>query len=154
MNHRLLAAAGLGAATGLRSMTGLALASRELARRPAGEADALREWLADDTVSYVLAGLALAELVADKLPDVPDRVDPAPLAARGVIGATVGALAGGEDHWVVGAAVGAAAAVASAWVGWAVRREAGWATGLPDAGLALVEDAVSVVTARSAGRKL
>ena len=154
MSHRLLAAAGLGAATGLRSMSGLALASRELADRPAGDADALREWLADDTVSYVLTGLAIGELVADKLPEVPDRIDPAPLVARGVIGAAVGAVAGGEDYWAAGAVIGAAAAVASAWVGWAVRKEAGWATGLPDAVLAFFEDAAALATARTSARLL
>ena len=148
--HRLMAAAGLGAATGLRSMTGLAMASHELVDRHAGDADALRSWLADDTVSYVLAGLAIAEIVADKLPEVPDRIDPAPIAARGVIGAAVGAIAGGEDYWVAGAAIGAVAAVASAWLGWAVRKEAGWATGLPDPVLAVVEDAIAIGTAKSA----
>ena len=152
--HRLMAAAGLGAATGLRSMTGLAMASHELADRPAGDADALRSWLADDTVSYVLAGLAIAEIVTDKLPGVPDRVDPVPIAARGVIGATVGAIAGGEDYWVAGAAIGAVAAVASAWIGWAVRKEAGWATGLPDPVLAVVEDAIAIGTAKGAAEKL
>ena len=154
MSHRLLAAAGLGAATGLRSMTGLALASRELAGRPAGHADALRDWLADDTVSYVLTGLAIGEIVADKLPELPDRVDPAPLAARGIIGAAIGALAGGEEHWVAGAVLGAVASVASAWVGWAVRKEAGWATGLPDPLIAVIEDAIAVTTARGAAREL
>ena len=154
MSQSLLAAAGLGAATGLRSMTGLALASRELTDRGAGKADGLRQWLADDTVSTVLTGLAIAELVADKLPEIPDRVDPVPIAARGVIGAAVGAVAAGEDYWAAGAAIGAVAAVASAWVGWAVRKEAGWATGLPDAVLAVLEDAAAISTARGAARLL
>lgn len=154
MSHRLLAAAGLGAATGLRSFTGLAAVSRELAERPAGDADALRAWLASDIVSYVLSGLAITELVGDKLPEVPARVEAAPLAARGVIGAAVGAVAGGERHWLAGAAVGAVAAVASAWLGWAVRKEAGWATGLPDPVLGALEDAVAVGTAKGAAGKL
>lgn len=154
MSHRLLAAAGLGAATGLRTFTGLAIASHELAGRSAGEADALRNWLADDTVSYVLAGLAIGEIVADKLPDIPDRVSPGALVGRGVIGAAVGAVAGGEDRWIAGAAIGAAAALASAWVGWAVRKEAGWATGLPDPVLAVVEDAIAIATAKGSAERL
>ena len=49
--------------------------------------------------------------------------------------------------------VGAAlAALAAAWVGFSVRKEAGWATGLPDAVIALAEDAVAVVGAREAAR--
>lgn len=154
MQHGLLAAAGLGAVTGLRSMTGLAVASWELADRPAGDADRFRRWLADDLVSYVLATLAIGELVADKLPGVPDRVDPAPLVGRGLIGALVGAVAGGEDHPVAGAVIGATAAVTAAWVGWAVRKEAGWATGLPDALIAVLEDTVALVGGRGAARNL
>ncbi len=152
--HPYLAAAGLGAATGLRSFTGLAMASRELGRRPAGEVDALRAWLTGDVVAYAVSGLAIAEIVADKLPDVPDRIDPVPLAGRGVLGATVGAIAGGEDHWVAGAVIGAIAAVTSAWIGWAVRKEAGWATGLPDPVLAIVEDAVAIGAAKGAAGEM
>ncbi|MDX1673683.1 MAG: DUF4126 family protein [Longimicrobiales bacterium] len=154
MSHRLLAAAGLGAVTGLRSMSGLALASRELAERPSGDIDAFRRWLADDTVSTVLTGLAIAELAADKLPEVPDRVDPAPLVARGVLGAAVGAIAAGEERWAAGAAIGATTAVLSAWVGWAVRKEAGWATGLPDPILAVMEDAIAIATGRGSAELL
>lgn len=154
MGHRLLAAAGLGAATGLRCMMGLATASRELAGESAGEADRLRQWLGQDTTSIVLSGLAIGELAVDKLPDLPDRIEPAPLAARGVVGALVGAAAGGEDYWIAGAIVGGAAALAAAWVGFSVRKEAGWATGLPDLVIALVEDAVAVAGAREAARLL
>lgn len=153
MSYDLLAAAGLGAATGLRSTTGLAMASLELADR-GRVGDRLRGWLADDTVSYVLTGLAIGEIVADKLPGIPDRVDPAPLAARGVLGAAVGALAGGEDRWVAGAAIGATAAVTSAWIGWSVRKEAGWATGLPDGILGVLEDALAVAIGRGGARQL
>lgn len=154
MSHRLIAAAGLGAATGLRSMTGLATASRELADGSAGEADRLRSWLGQDTVSIVLSSLALGELAVDKLPDVPDRVRPGSLAFRGFLGALVGAVAGGEDDWVGGAILGGAAALAAAWVGFSVRKEAGWATGLPDPVIGLAEDTIAVVGAREAARQM
>ncbi len=149
--HRLMAAAGLGAATGLRSMSGLAMASRELAERT-GEADALRQWLGRDTVSIALSALAIGEIAADKLPDIPDRIEPGPMAARGFIGAILGAVAGGDDHWIGGAILGGAAALAAAWIGFSVRKEAGWATGLPDPVIALAEDAVAVAGAREAAR--
>ena len=152
MSHSLLAAAGLGAATGLRSMTGIAMASLELADR--GTGDRLQQWLAEDTVSYVLSAIALGEIVADKLPDVPDRIEPASLAVRGALGATIGAIAAGEDHWWAGAAIGAVASVTASWIGWAVRKEAGWATGLPDPILAVLEDAVAVASARGSSKLL
>lgn len=154
MSQQLLAAAGLGAVTGLRSMTGLAMASHELSERPAGEIDGLRRWLASDPVAIALSALAIGELIVDKLPEVPDRIDLAPLAGRGVMGALVGAVAGGEDQWIAGAMVGAVAAVAAAWVGWSVRKEAGWATGFPDPVLAVVEDAVAIAGAREAARAM
>ena len=154
MTNRLLAAAGLGAVTGLRSFTGLAVASHELADRPAGEADGLRRWLADDTVSYVLAGLAIGEIVGDKLGVFPDRVEPAYLPGKALYGAAVGAMAAGRRWWPVGAAIGAAAALGAAWVGFSVRKEAGWATGLPDPIIAVAEDAIAVAGARGAARQL
>lgn len=154
MSQRLLAAAGLGAVTGLRTMTGLAMASHELSDRPAGEIVGLRRWLASDPVAIALSALAIGELVADKMPELPDRIDLAPLAGRGVMGAFLGAVAGGEDHWIAGALVGAAAAVTAAWVGWSVRKEAGWATGLPDSVVAMAEDAVAIAGAREAARAM
>lgn len=154
MSYRLLAAAGLGAVTGLRSMTGIAMASRELTDRPAGELVGLRRWLARDPVNIALSALAIGELVADKMPDLPDRVDTGPLVGRGVMGALVGAVAGGEDHWMAGALVGAAASMVAAWAGWSVRKEAGWATGLPDPVIAMAEDAVAITAAREAARAM
>lgn len=154
MSQRLLAAAGLGAVTGMRSMTGLAMAAHELSDRPAGEIDGLRRWLASDPVAIALSALAIGELVADKMPEIPDRIDPGPLAGRGVMGALVGAIAGGEEYWIAGAVVGAVAAVTAAWVGWSVRKEAGWATGLPDPVIAVAEDAVAIAGAREAARAM
>lgn len=149
MNDSLLTAAGLGAVTGLRSLQGLAWTSRELAgRRTRRRATRLERWLADDTVATILAGLAVGELVADKLPGVPARITPGPLLARAVIGALVGSVAAGRRDAAVGAAVGAAAAAAGAFTGWFLRTEIRRVTTLPDPAVAVVEDAAAVLGAR------
>lgn len=155
MRQSLRTAAGLGAVTGLRSMQGLAWTSHELADRRMGRgATELQQWLAADTVSIVLAGLALGELVADKLPVVPARVTPAPLVGRAVMGGVVGAAVGGRDDAWLCAAIGAGAAVLASYAGWLFRSEAARATRLPDPVLAIAEDTVAVLGARSLVERL
>lgn len=157
MNREQLGtAAGLGAVTGMRSMMGLAMASRELSdrRRLPRSAGRLEEWLAEDLVAITLSALALGELVVDKVPGVPDRVNPGALLGRGVIGGLVGALAGGPDDRALGAVVGVASALGGSFVAWFVRREVARLTLLPDAALALTEDAVAITAARELVQEL
>lgn len=156
MNGSLGTAAGLGAVTGLRSLTGAALVARELSGRDGvsrwrtRRGPRLERWLAEPAVARTLQVMAAGELLVDKLPGMPDRIAPASLAARAVIGGILGALVAGEDRRVEAGAVGAAAAVAASVAGWWLRREARRATYLPDAALAVAEDAVAV----AAGREL
>jgi uncharacterized membrane protein len=150
MNGSLGVAAGLGAVTGLRSMQAVAWVARELSdrrsrfRRP----PRLEAWLGQDAVAGVLGVMAAGELLADKLPGLPARVQPGPLFGRQAIGALVGAVAAGEDARWAGALVGAGAALVATYVGWFLRREVVRATGLPDAAVALVEDSIAVSAAR------
>lgn len=155
MNERLGVAAGLGAVSGLRSMTGLAAVSRELSdRRVLWGASRLEEWLAQDLVALVLTKLAVGEIVADKLPGIPDRIAPGPLFGRALIGGILGALVVDPDERPVGAVVGAAAAIGAAYLGWLTRRELGRATLLPDPLLAVAEDAIAITAARGLAEKL
>ncbi|WP_433290839.1 hypothetical protein ACQP2F_23930 [Actinoplanes sp. CA-030573] len=120
----------LGAATGGRSLTPLAaLALRHRSRYAAA-----------------VAAAALGELVADKLPGIPSRVAPAPLAARIVLGALSGAAyargrgAGPALPAMLGAGGAAAASYAGAW--WRAH-----ATGVP---AAVAEDAATLAVAYAA----
>ncbi len=90
------------------------------------------------------------ELIADKLPFVPARTDPLPLAARAASGAAVGAALSALEGWSlwVGAALGGAAAVAGAAAGYQARRALTQDKGLPDLAVALAEDAVVVGVGR------
>jgi uncharacterized membrane protein len=155
-SDRLGVAAGLGAVAGLRSMTPLAMVSRELADRrslPRG-ASALEEWLARDLVAIALTGLALGELAADKLPGIPDRISPGPLFGRAMVGGILGAIAVDDDDRPLGILVGVAAAAVGAYLGWFLRREAGRVTMLPDAALALGEDALAVAASRELAQEI
>ena len=93
---------------------------------------------------------ALGELVLDKLPDIPDRIDPRLIAGRVAAGVLVGATVGHRTrHSRVGAAVlGGLIAFASAHLTYRMRRVLG--ERLPAFSAALVED-VLVVAAAAAG---
>jgi uncharacterized membrane protein len=105
-----LRGAGLAAITGARTALGPALISRSVGRTDAARRRAYR--------------MAALELLADKLPRMPDRTAPIGLAWRIVNGARVAlAIAGRRRRATPGALVlGAAAAVAGAFVGLRLRR--------------------------------
>lgn len=92
------------------------------------------------------------ELVGDKLPSAPSRLDPPGPAFRAVAGAlgavTLGRRAGSRSVPAVlmAAALGAAASTAGTWGGAAWRRFAA-ARGWPDLPAALGEDAAAVTLA-------
>lgn len=153
--ERLGTAAGFGAVSGMRSMMGLALVSRDLSDRGRLPRDAttLERWLAEDLVALALSALAIGELVADKLPATPPRTEPPSLLARGAIGGLLGALVAGPELRAEGAAVGIAAAIAASYAGWFLRREVGRATLIPDAALAVAEDAMAITAARELSKE-
>jgi uncharacterized membrane protein len=139
-----LRAAGLGAISGLRTFSAPALLSRQLSRSDRKEG--VTSLLGSPTVATVLGALAVGEIVADKLPWMPNRTDPPGLIARAGSGAFVGATicrAKGRST-VAGALIGAASAVAAAFAGYHLRRAATRKLGLPDTFVAVIEDTVAV----------
>jgi uncharacterized membrane protein len=133
----LVRAAALGAAAGARSTTPLAvlaLRKRGLVRAVAGVA-------------------ALGELVADKLPQTPSRLKPAPLAGRVVLGALAGAEYARRRGAgpVVPALAAAAAALAGSYAGARWRAYAARSSfSLP---AAVAEDAAAVTLAWASARR-
>src|SRR4051812_18908759 len=120
-------AAALGVSAGARSATPIAaLALRR------------RDW-----VTGVTAAAAFGELVVDKLPSTPSRLQPSALAGRLVLGALAGGwCARSRNVAVVGPAlVAGAAALAGSYAG------AAWRRHRPGFGPALAEDAVAVALA-------
>ncbi|HEY1375747.1 MAG TPA: DUF4126 family protein [Gemmataceae bacterium] len=90
--------------------------------------------------------LAVAELVADKLPKTPARTAPLGLGARIVTGAMSGAAVAvaGNQAAILGAVLGAAGGVAGAFGGYEARTRLVKALGIRDLVVALAEDAVAI----------
>jgi uncharacterized membrane protein len=140
----------LGIVTGLRSQLGLAVLAWS---EPASGRDTRALRLLRSTPGRQLAAAgAAAELVADKLPSTPSRLQPPALTARLVAGAGVGALAvNSTDRRTVGIAslLGVAGAAAGAYAG-AYYRKLAPRTHTPDLPWALGEDAVAAGLAATA----
>lgn len=135
---------GLGAIAGMRSMSAPAFVANALGRRDAPAGASGPGLLGRPAVGAVLKLFAAGELVGDKLPFVPSRLDPGPLAGRMASGAVVGATIArlGNSSAGAGALLGAASAVAGAFTAFHARRALGEKTGLPDPLVALGEDAL------------
>ncbi len=139
--------AALGWAVGMRSVTPPAALSRALAqnahphpnRQPAHA-------LASGAASGLLPVAALGEMVMDKLPSTPDRTSAPVLAGRIASGALVGVVLGQVRRTspVAAALAGAAGAAVSSFAMMRLRGWAGARLGVPDAAVAVAEDALAV----------
>ena len=90
--------------------------------------------------------LAVAELVADKLPKTPNRTSPLGLIARIVTGGLTGACiaeAGGQGA-LLGALLGAVGGIVGCFGGYQARTRIVKALGKPDIYVALIEDIIAV----------
>jgi uncharacterized membrane protein len=143
----------IGGVSGLRSLTGIAVVTIA----------AQRDWphlgwlhlggtglsfLTRPVALYIFVALAVGELIADKLPFTPPRIQAGPLAVRFLLGALCGsalAVAAGMP-WVFPAAVGGVSAIVGAYAGYWVRR-AITSRGVKDLPIALVEDATAILLA-------
>lgn len=133
----------LAAATGARSMTGLAAAAHSVGARGSNAAQLEpARFIASPCVAGTTAALAMMELLADKLPGIPNRTDALPLLGRVAAGALIGAAiaaSAGHDR-PSGAAVGAVVALLAAHVSFRGRRAL--ADHLVPTAAAVVEDVV------------
>lgn len=124
----------LGAISGARSMLGPALVA---GRASEGARTAFRL-------------LSLGEMVGDKLPKTPSRLDVGPLIGRAAAGAGVGYVLcrrAGEEPWL-GAALGTLAAMLGAYATYHARKTLGKTLHVPDALLAVGEDALMLSIGR------
>lgn len=147
----LLTAGLLGVVAGLRSQ----LPNAVLAARGLEPADGPLRLLGSGAGRRAAYLAAVGELVADKLPATPSRVEPGPLVGRVVSGALAGAAfasaAGVRGARLVPPAVaGALGAYAGTWGGYLARRTAVERSGLPDPVVAAGEDLLAVGLALAA----
>jgi uncharacterized membrane protein len=133
--------AGIGAVSGLRTMSGPALVSEAAREHRIDLSHTPLQWLGSRHTSTVAAVLAAGELIADKLPSTPSRTIPPSLMVRTISGAVCGYAVCGKsgsksDKWLA-AALGAAGALAASYAGLEYRKR----VKLPKFIAALAEDA-------------
>ncbi|MBL3658014.1 DUF4126 family protein [Fulvivirga sediminis] len=134
---------GLGAVTGLRSMLGPAMLCFYLNREPQSFK---RRALKLSSLQKVTTVMAVGELIGDKLPFAPDRVNPTALAGRALMGALVGAILfkdGGKSAYR-GGIIGGVTAMLAAGVGYYLRKKVGQATEIEDPYLGAAEDLIAI----------
>ena len=142
--HAPALAIGIGAVAGLRPMMALAVIACALRRgwiRP-GRSPFAR--IVSASASKRIAEFAIAELIADKLPFTPSRLNAAPLASRVVSAAICGVAIHGtlKQPLAKGAVLGGLGALAGATAGYYLRRRLNHE--MPDFAVGLLEDALAI----------
>ena len=143
----ILAIPVLGFATGLRTMTPIAVLCwfAYLHHLPVRQTWAF--WCAHLVTAIVFSVLAVGEWIGDKLPNTPNRIALFPYMARICFGGLVGAVAATGLHGsaVEGVLLGVVGALAGTFIGFRLRTGLVAHIGLPDLPLALAEDLIAVV---------
>lgn len=140
-------AAALGVVAGMRSQMPLFLLALAANRGSFAEESPRPLSLLRSRVALACFGLAAAgEMIGDKLPVIPGRLQPGPLAGRLAVGGLAGAMIfrEAERPALLGALVGAAGAGLGAAGGHYGRAVLGSATGAPDVVWGIAEDALAL----------
>ena len=147
-------ALGLGAISGLRSLSGPAFVSRAASRGGLDLDGTFLAFLGSSRLSKALFLMELGELAGDKLPVAPSRTALPPLLGRAASGGVVGAAVFVSEGRcaTAGAALGASAAVVAAVAGERLRAIVVEKIGLPGTVVALAEDAIVLLVGLSSLR--
>jgi uncharacterized membrane protein len=139
----------LGLATGLRSMTPMAVLCwfSYLAFLPVGGSWAA--WTAGRPAVVIFTVLAIGELIVDKLPRTPNRIAAGPLLVRLVLGGLVGSITATAISTPAPMSVllGVAGAIIGAFAGFIIRRSIVEKLAFPDWVIALGEDGFTLACA-------
>jgi uncharacterized membrane protein len=145
----LLAIPLLGAATGLRSMTPMAVLCWFSCMGYLPVDGTWAQWTEHRWVAIVFTVLALGELAADKTPWIPDRTSPAPLLARLVLGGMAGCIAATamNGSGIEGVVLGVVGAALGTFCGFMIRRDLDQKLGVGDWPVAFGEDLFAIMLA-------
>jgi uncharacterized membrane protein len=139
----------LGLATGLRTMTPIAVICwyAYIGYLPVGGTWAT--WTARLSVAILFTVLAVGELIGDKLPKTPNRISPAPLLARLTFGGLCGSIAATaiSGPGIEGVLLGVLGALLGAFGGFMVRRHLRERFECDDWKVAVCEDATAILFA-------
>jgi uncharacterized membrane protein len=135
----------IGVIAGLRSMTAPAVVSWAARMGWLQLENTWLVFLGFALTPYILSGLAIGELIADKLPKTPSRKTPGPFVGRIVTGALSGAALGAATQELTGGlAAGALGGIAGTLGGYEFRVRLVNATGGKDLPIALLEDLIAI----------
>jgi uncharacterized membrane protein len=136
----------LGCLTGLRSLTPPAVVCWSAHLGWLNLAGTKLAFMNRPVTLILLSLLAVAELIADKLPKTPARTAPTGLIARVVLGCLCGvALATGEGvKLLVPASVGFIGALIGTFLGYKTRHTLVFRAHIPDFAVAIAEDVIAV----------
>ncbi len=142
----IFAVPALGFATGLRTMTPMAVLCwfAYFGHLPIHQSWAF--WVAKLVTALVFTVLAAGELIGDKLPMTPSRITVGPLLARAAFGGLVGAIAatGLRGSAIEGVLLGVIGALAGSFIGYQLRKLMRSHLGCSDWPLAVAEDVVAI----------
>jgi uncharacterized membrane protein len=136
----------LGAVTGLRSMTSMAVLCWFAYKGHLQLDGGWDVWATKLPTAIIFTVLAVAEYVADKLPHIPNRTSAGPLILRVVLGGLIGAIIadGLDGSGFEGAFLGVVGALIGTFGGFLTRRELVERGGGSDWPVAVVEDAIAL----------
>jgi uncharacterized membrane protein len=137
-------AVGIGVVAGLRALAAPAVLAWAAKRRWIRLGNSPFATIISAKASKRITGLAVSELIADKLPFTPSRLKAGPLATRIVSGAVCGATIYGvvKRPLMEGAVLGGVGAIAGAFAGYHMRKRL--SRDMPDLGVAALEDALAI----------
>jgi uncharacterized membrane protein len=137
----------LGLLAGMRSASAPAITSHILSHHQSNAlADSPLKFMQSEKVATALKFFAVQELVADKLPGVPDRIKPISVAFRVTSGALSGAsiYKANGGNTVIGALIGGSAAAASTFASFFIRKATVKHTTIIDPIIGSLEDVLVV----------
>jgi uncharacterized membrane protein len=146
-SYILILAAGIGFVAGLRSLTAPAAVSWAAHLGWLNLQGTPLAFMGSTAAVAIFSILALAELVADKLPMTPSRTTPGPLLARIVMGSLTGASIGASDGQgllVAGMVVGGIGGVVGAFAGYNARKRLVSGLKVKDTVVAVLEDLLAI----------
>lgn len=150
-----LTIASLGVVAGSRALLAPALVSQHLQnQKDKNEKNGIPQ--PRITKAGIWTVLSAGELVGDKLPQAPDRIQPLGLVGRGISGGLAGASVSRQLHhkaWV-GALIGSATALGAAYLLWYARTRITRHTRIPDGVAGLLEDTLVLCLGHKALQRL
>lgn len=142
----LLAIPLLGFATGLRTLTPIAILCWYIHAGEISVDGTWAAWTAHLASAIIFTVLALFELVGDKLPRTPSRVSPFPLAARLIFGGLCGSIAAAalRGPGIEGVLLGILGAAIGSFTGFMLRRAIVSSLDTHDWPIAVAEDLATI----------